>query len=625
MATPTKVAPMFPVFQFAPVGKTPTPSVLEAAKHFITEGLFPVPINPQVWGPTFDGWPSFACLPKDVAKHFTEGEPIGLILASSGLLDIDLDAPEVQAFADWFPKTRAITRKSKGTSHLLYRISGDIEAKSYKAPDGTMLIEFRAGNRAVVVPPSVHPSGEPLEWFGSPNYAKADSEAIRRLTAEVAALSLIASSWPNHSRHDAALATAGVLQRCGWSLDRASDAMWRTAKAAHDEEPKDRVKAIETTYKQAEDGKPYSGVPTFAGLFGEATTKLICNWLGTPDKLDESPAKLPLRPHVFSLGEFLQQKFPLPEYIIEPWLPSRALAMAFAYRGVGKTFFVMEIAFSVAEGRPLFGVWNVPKPRRVLIIDSEMPMARLQQRFLGLWNQCPEVKENIRLLPCDSLWAKGDSLNIANPETQRRVDDLLSGMVGEGWRPDLIVLDNLSSLVWGVDENSNSEQDAVIRWLISLRSRGYTVLVVHHSTKNGKSQRGASRKEDVLDTIIHLEPESGPDTRFNMSFVKLRGEKPNPISLTVTLKKGANDDLVWVTGKPQVPAYLLALKAIAQDMPKTLGALGKSLDISRPAATKHVEKLMKEGLATKKPLALTKKGHDLYKAKFDVQGDELDS
>ena len=47
----------------------------------------------------------------------------------------------------------------------------------------------------------------------------------------------------------------------------------------------------------------------------------------------------------------------------------------------------------------------------------------------------------------------------------------------------------------------------VQEWILQLRRRGISVLIVHHAGKGG-DQRGTSAKEDVLDTVIKL---SRPD------------------------------------------------------------------------------------------------------------------
>ncbi len=64
------------------------------------------------------------------------------------------------------------------------------------------------------------------------------------------------------------------------------------------------------------------------------------------------------------------------------------------------------------------------------------------------------------------------------------------------------------------------------RWILRLRRHGKSVLLIHHAGKTGQ-QRGTSRREDALDTVIALrhpedyEPEEG--ARFEVHFEKARG------------------------------------------------------------------------------------------------------
>jgi hypothetical protein len=68
---------------------------------------------------------------------------------------------------------------------------------------------------------------------------------------------------------------------------------------------------------------------------------------------------------------------------------------------------------------------------------------------------------------------------------------------------DLIVLDNLSTLVRSGRENESESWLPVQEWALQLRKRGKSILFVHHAGKTGQ-QRGTSKKEDVLDTVISL-------------------------------------------------------------------------------------------------------------------------
>lgn len=95
-------------------------------------------------------------------------------------------------------------------------------------------------------------------------------------------------------------------------------------------------------------------------------------------------------------------------------------------------------------------------------------------------------------------------------------------------RADLIVVDNISTLVNGGKENESDSWHAAQLWALRQRAAGRSVLWIHHSGKNG-TQRGTSRREDVLDTTIGLRRPSDytPDQGavFEIHFEKSRGFK----------------------------------------------------------------------------------------------------
>ena len=176
----------------------------------------------------------------------------------------------------------------------------------------------------------------------------------------------------------------------------------------------------------------------------------------------------------------------------------------------------------------------------MLYVDGEMALAEIKQRFESLTT---EALDSLYLLPSETLYRDGVPICLDEKTEQYAVDDLLQGLEATGRRPQVIVLDNLSTLRRGINENDNSEAQILLDWLISLRHRGYTVIVVHHAGKSGQ-QRGASIIVVPMDFIIHLkEPDEKKkkfaipgEQRFEFRFTKLRGKRPQPDHGTIILR-----------------------------------------------------------------------------------------
>jgi putative DNA primase/helicase len=157
--------------------------------------------------------------------------------------------------------------------------------------------------------------------------------------------------------------------------------------------------------------------------------------------------------------------------------------MLYAPRGVGKSWLGLSIGVAVASGGSLLK-WEAPAPRRVLIADGEMPLADLQARLnsilLGLGANVPN--DRLRILAADNSEA---GINVGSIEVQQALEPHLDGV-------DLLILDNLSTLMTTGSEGASDSWLPMQNWLLRLRRKGIAVLLIHHAGLNGK-QRGTFR------------------------------------------------------------------------------------------------------------------------------------
>jgi putative DNA primase/helicase len=209
------------------------------------------------------------------------------------------------------------------------------------------------------------------------------------------------------------------------------------------------------------------------------------------DRIDPAHPKLSGRPdpdrlRPIDLDGFLALPIKRREMVLDPIIPEKGLAMLYAPRGVGKTHVAIGIVYAAAAATK-FLKWHAPKPRRVLLIDGEMPAATLQERLASIVASAPNVefdRSNIKILAAD-LFEIGGIGNLASPEVQAELDQWIEGI-------DLLVLDNLSSLTAVLRDNDAESWGPIQDWLLRLR---LSVLIVHHAGKGG-TQRGTSRREE---------------------------------------------------------------------------------------------------------------------------------
>lgn len=227
---------------------------------------------------------------------------------------------------------------------------------------------------------------------------------------------------------------------------------------------------------------------------------------------------------VVDVLDFLTMDVAPLEFMIEPILSVKGRGMIWAPRGAGKTFFTMQVAYSVSTGEPCF-VWRVPKPRPVVYVDGEMHASELQDRqarLCRLNNMKMPERGYLRLITRD---LQKDVRPKINSKAGR---DHIEAHLSPGC---LLVLDNLSALSPSSDEKETEDWALIEDWVSDLSWHGVSTIFVNHAGKSG-DQRGTSKREDLLDFVLKLEVPSDHRTeeglRAECQLTKLRRKPEKP-------------------------------------------------------------------------------------------------
>ena len=282
------------------------------------------------------------------------------------------------------------------------------------------------------------------------------------------------------------------------------------------------------------------------------------------------------------------QKTPRPRLLGE-WLREGDLGYLFAPRGHGKTWLAMLIGNALAEGC-LLGAWQAGEaPRKVFYLDAEMNAQDVNERAekIGI------TSLNFRWLSNEHLYMEqGISVNIAQPLHQTG----LSSMLPDG---AVFIIDNLSASQIGMRENENDDFDKLKEWLLSLRRRSVTVIIVHHAGRNGE-MRGASRREDAAHWILSLRDATEDESickEFITRFSKCRncqGHDAMPLRWTL------RDECGQITHTCQAYGNLDALLCHIREGVVNATELADMLNVQCGTISKWARKLMNAGLVRKK-------------------------
>ena len=325
--------------------------------------------------------------------------------------------------------------------------------------------------------------------------------------------------------------------------------------------------------------------------------KVIC-----PDRTAELVEELKrlARP----ISDFLRQDFPPPEWVVDGFIAKGTINMVFGPAGVGKSHFLYSLLRCLDQGKK-FMYWRVPTPRRVALIDTEMP-ERLIQKRLKDWFGASEPDQSLILSSALFRTVIDAHFKLDNEHHQRLLKELI---VAEDIQ--VVIIDPLAPAL-DCDENSNNDVGLYMPFLTELRDEGITVILSHHSGKSEESgQRGASRRRDYLDLNLRLvNAKTTRNARFTSHFDKVREETPEPLTWTSELMW---DEALFWNLSSNLPQNDERLMSVMQYLYEHRGKLvvsqmAEELGIQRTRCYAIFKRALLHGLMDEDEKALTPKG-----------------
>lgn len=228
-------------------------------------------------------------------------------------------------------------------------------------------------------------------------------------------------------------------------------------------------------------------------------------------------------------GEFMGHDWPEPQPLLVPYITVGSVNMIAGQRGAGKSWLAADLALTAATGSTtLADTVHAPRRFRTLLVDGEnmAPETSVRLRKLKQYQPANAAEPDLHLLTPE-MCLDGIVPNIATYEGQIEVGDLIAGLGIE-----FLILDNLSVLAPGVDENKAHDYDSIQAWTLSLKARGVSSLIVAHVGKDAtRGPRGSSKRTDALSTLLELRQVddgegSGGNCKFELHVTKARHRLP---------------------------------------------------------------------------------------------------
>jgi hypothetical protein len=182
-------------------------------------------------------------------------------------------------------------------------------------------------------------------------------------------------------------------------------------------------------------------------------------------------------------------------------------------RGIGKTFFLMQLCLAVSKGYCRLLNEPIELHGNTLYLDFELGERSFKRRLARLYDSVNLPQAPVSPYKTLVVNAKG-SLNQSMEEFTRHVDQ---------HKPVLVVIDNLRTAFRDTDNEKNSAMAHVISNLMDMKNeKGFALVVAHHTKKNTAGllthsdlQSGAGAITDLFDADFFLR-RSGQDKNYRL-------------------------------------------------------------------------------------------------------------
>jgi hypothetical protein len=276
------------------------------------------------------------------------------------------------------------------------------------------------------------------------------------------------------------------------------------------------------------------------------------------------PGKGKKRPLILTIDEWLKRALPPVDPILGDWLTTTSRGILNAPTGIGKTMFAIGLGMGAAANVG-FLHWESRRPARTLFIDGEMSRRLLKERIAA---EAERIGLPARGSPMHFLSHEDfdDFKPLNTPAGRKLVEDVIAGIGGL----DLLLLDNVMSLIGG-DQKEEEGWKQIMPWVRSLTQRCIGQFWIHHTGHDATHGYGTKTREWPLDTVVHLEEITRPETdvSFQLSFRKARERRPDNRAQFADMKVAlVGDRWTWepaepiVRGKPPSPLAIKFFEAL---------------------------------------------------------------
>lgn len=256
-------------------------------------------------------------------------------------------------------------------------------------------------------------------------------------------------------------------------------------------------------------------------------------------------------------------RLPPARWLIRGLLPEMGQSLLFGPPGEGKSFVGLDWALCVSTGKPWLGRYDV-RQGQVVYIAAEG--GRGIKKRVAAWMQHHRVDElpDIHfVLDAVDIRADGAVEELIELLDRKVVGEsepfLVDGEWVEGAAPlALVVVDTLSRSFGGEEENDSSAMSSFVEKLeFFSKSRGASVLTIHHTNATGARERGHTSLKGAMEASFKCTAQKEGGT---IEYITLLNNKQKDDADEPALYLGATVVTLPQDGENEAPTSLVLLK-----------------------------------------------------------------
>jgi len=592
-------------------------SIEECAQAYLSRGWCVIPAEPAIVGRVDTGqkplvnWREFIThrpTSEEVHKWWTQWPDANIALVTgkiSGIVVVDVDVKKGADPAKVYEQypTGLASRTGGGGAHLFYAYPAGVDRVPNRVgKDG---IDVRADGGYVIAPPSTHFSGRSYEFVREGEPAAAPEWLLIAPTTGIEQRSAGEEKWVSDllggtkegERNNAAARLAGYFAAKGMAFEIAETLLEQWNGRNKPPLPRHELK---TTLSSVYQTAARSGKLDAARKATKAGVREVADFETMPFSL-----------YMSRFGNVAVK------WQIEGWLPEQTIAFVISPPGIFKTWMALDLAISVAAGRPFLGHFEVKDPGPVMLIQQEDYHGQVAERLAAI------VAARFGLEFPGGHTGSENEFEITLPpdlpihiHTERRLrfadNTVLAALRAkiDKVKARLVIVDPLYSAADTTDFMAKTAEQMFV--LKRIRDdTGCSFTVVHHTGKQKKddSDREAPQREKLwgsqflnafLETGWQLRPTDQKNAAIVKRHFKVKGDAPLlRVTYDIETEKRPFRYLIQHEEVEENESKMDLVTVLEKLGPSTAQRVAEAVHKHRSSVSRRLNRLIEEGMVRK--------------------------